>query len=320
VNLNHLAIFHAVVQAGGFSKAATQLRISQPAVSKQLRELESRLGAPLLNRTGKGVTLTQAGELLAGYARRIFALEADAERALEELQGLRRGRLAIGASTTIGIYLLPPLFGLFRKLYPGVELNLEIANTEVIQHRLLDHSIQLGMTEGLAENPELHATTFTRDELTVIAPPGSPWLKRAPLAAAELCAMPLIFREQGSGTRAVVERAFERHGLFVKPVMSLGSTEAIKRAVMAGIGLGIVSRLTVLSELADQRLVILPVIDLPLRRPLHLLRPHGAPLEPAVQAFLRLLEERLAETTPQPPPRRASGSRCLTAPRKRHAG
>lgn len=265
-----------------------------------MRELESRLGAPLLARSPRGIALTQSGELLASFARRIFALEADAERALEELHGLRRGRLSVGASTTIGIYMLPPLFGLFRKLYPGVELNLEIANTQLIQQRLLDHSLQLGMTEGFADNPELHASEFTWDELAVIAPPGSPWLPRAPLAARELSSLPLIFREQGSGTRAVVERAFESLGLFIRPAMSLGSTEAIKRAVMAGLGFGIVSRLTVLTELADRRLAILPVIDLPLRRPLHLLRPDAAPLEPAAQAFLRLLEERLAETPPAP--------------------
>ncbi|HEX2972434.1 MAG TPA: LysR family transcriptional regulator [Tepidisphaeraceae bacterium] len=293
MNLNHLAIFHAVAQEGGFSKGAGRLRISQPAVSKQIRELEDRIGLPLVDRSQKGFGLTEAGELLSSYARRIFALEAEAEHALEEMQGLRRGRLAVGASTTIGIYLLPTLFGLYRNLHPNIELNLEIANTDQIQQRLIEHSLQIGLTEGLADNGELEATVLMEDELMVIAPPNHSLLSRSQIAAKELCKQPLIFREQGSGTRVVIERILARKGLFVKPIMSLGSTEAIKRAVAAGIGLGIVSRLTIQFELAAKRLAIVPLADLTFQRPLHLLRPRGQQPEPAAAAFLALLREQL---------------------------
>ncbi|HBF33595.1 TPA: LysR family transcriptional regulator, partial [Candidatus Sumerlaeota bacterium] len=129
MNLNHLAVFHAVAQEGGFSRGAERLRITQPAVSKQVRELENWVGMPLVDRSQKRLALTQAGELLDSYAHRIFTLESEAERALNELQGLRRGRLAVGASTTIGIYLLPTLFGLYRNLHPDIDLDLEIGNT-----------------------------------------------------------------------------------------------------------------------------------------------------------------------------------------------
>lgn len=289
MNLNHLAIFHAVAQAGGFSKGAAQLRISQPAVSKQLRELESSLGLPLVDRSQKSFGLTEAGTLLNDYAQRVFALEAEAERALAELQGLRRGRLAVGASTTIGIYLLPRLFGVYQKLHPNIELDLEIANTDQIQRRLVDRSLQIGMTEGLAENPELDAMVFMEDELVAIVPPRHPLLSQSQVTARELCKQPLIFREQGSGTRVVIERILARKGLYVKPMMSLGSTEAIKRAVASGIGLGIVSRLTIVNEVTAGQLVILPIADVTFRRPLHLLRARGRQPEPSVSAFLDLL-------------------------------
>ena len=290
MNLNHLAIFHAAVIKGGFTRGAEHLKISQPAVSKQIKELEEWIGTPLVNRSQKTFRLTEAGELLASYAQRIFALETEAERAMEEYRGLRRGRLAVGASTTIGIYVLPVIFGLYRKQYPGIDLSLEIGNTEQIQQLLVDRALHVGLTEGLAENPELDPTVFMNDTLVTIAPPTSPLLEKRGITAAELCRQPLIFREMGSGTRAVIERALARKGLLARPIMTLGSTEAIKRAVAAGMGLGIVSRLTVEIEVTDHRLALLPISDLTFRRPLHLLLPHGQQLYPATQRFLELLK------------------------------
>src|SRR5579884_2162586 len=138
MNLHHLSIFKTVCEEGGISRGAKRLLISQPAVSKQLQQLERAIGTQLIDRAPGGLRLTQAGELLLEYARRIFSVENEAERALSQLRGLRRGRLAVGASMTIGVYLLPELLAAFRRKHPSIELHCEIGNTKYIQDLLLD--------------------------------------------------------------------------------------------------------------------------------------------------------------------------------------
>jgi len=294
INLAHLAVFHAVASEGSVSRAAERLMVSQPAVSKQLRQLERSLGGPLFDRLPKGVRPTAAGELLAGYARRIFALEAEAELALAELRGLRRGTLSVGASTTIAVYLLPEIFVRYRRAYPDVSMHMEVANSEVIRRRLVEGAIDVGLTEGIVEGDELDSTVFLRDELVPIAAPGHPLARRKrPVPAATLCREPFVVRETGSGTKSVVERALAERGLSVTPIMSLGSTEAIKRAVAAGIGVAIVSRLTVQQELQLGRLAVLRVPDLPIDRPLHRLTLRGRQPSQAVAAFMKMLADAL---------------------------
>lgn len=289
MNYNHLMIFLAVAEEGSVSRGADRLCISQPAVSKQLGLLEASLRAKLFDRLPKGVRLTDAGELLLGYARRLSALESEAEQAMGELQGLARGTLTVGASLTVGAYLMPELLADYSRRHPHIALTLEIANTEVIQRMLRDGRLDLALTEGFADDPDLEAVVFARDELVAIAPPGHPLLAEAPITAARLLQEPLILREPGSGTRAVLERALAERGLTVTPLMSLGSTEAIKRAVAAGAGLAVVSRLALTLELETGRLALLPLSDLTLRRPLHRLTWRGAYESRAGKAFREML-------------------------------
>jgi DNA-binding transcriptional LysR family regulator len=301
MNLHHLAVFHAVANERSVSRGAERLRISQPAVSKQILELEESLGLRLLDRLPKGVRLTEAGVLLASYARRMFALEAEATTALADLQELKRGRLAVGASTTIGIYLLPEVFARFRQRHPGIDLHLEIGNTEDIQRQLAENSLDVGLTEGLAEADELDAEVFFMDELVAIVPADHPLLKARSVTAERLCREPFILREPGSGTRAVVERALAKKRLSIKPIMSLGSTEAIKKAVASGVGVAIVSRLAISLELEVKRLAIIPLADFHIARPLHLLRLRGKHETRAAKAFLLLLQEAIGpQTAPRP--------------------
>lgn len=289
MNLNHLAIFHAIAETGSVSAAASQLHISQPAVSKQLREFEHNLGLPLFDRLPKGMRPTEAGLLLREYARRIFIAEDEAERRLAELNDLRAGRLAIGASLTIGNYLLPPLLAHYRQMYPGVEVHLEIANTETIQLRLMANSLDLGFTEGFVDNAELDAQVFATDELVAIAPPDHPLNQHQPLDLATLCQEPLLMRENGSGTRAVIERALRSRGIEPQVGMALGSPEAIKQAVAAGGGISLVSRVTVSTELLAGTLKVLPIADFQLERPLHQLSLLHKTRSRAVSGFLELL-------------------------------
>lgn len=247
------------------------------------------MGVALLERLPRGSRLTDAGRILADYAQRLAALEQDADRAIEEFRGLRRGRLAIGASTTIAAYLLPQALGEFHRRHPQVEMTLEIANTREIQRLLMEGRIEVGLTEGLIEGEHLDSQVFHRDELVAIAPPRHPLLKQGRVTARALCREPFILREEGSGTRAVVERALAARGISLKPVLSLAGTEVIKRAVIAGLGVAIVSRLTIGLELQTGSLAIILVKDLSIPRPLHLQRLRGRTQSPVMQQFLEIL-------------------------------
>ena len=294
VNLNHLAIFHAVAETGSMTLGAERLDISQPAVSKQVRELERALGVALFDRVGRRVHLSPAGEVLADHARRLFALAREAEEAMADVRAVRRGRLVIGASTTIGTYLLPGVAAEFWRRHPGVELLIQIENTEQVHRRLAGHELDLGLTEGLVEGEGLAAEVFHQDELVMIAAPGHPLAgrRRVPLSAVR--EEPFILREPGSGTRAVEEQALARLKLPVRAAMALGSTEAIKRVVAAGVGLAVVSRLAVGAECAAGALAVLPVAGLRIARPLHLVRRRGRRDGPALQAFCAVLRGRAA--------------------------
>jgi DNA-binding transcriptional LysR family regulator len=296
MNLNHLSLFRAVAEAGGFSRAAENIHVSQPAISMQVGELETQLGLTLFHRLPRGVKLTATGQLLLGYAQRLGSLVTEAERAMAEVKGLSRGRLAIGASTTIGVYLLPSLLGEYRRRHPGIDLQFDIANTEEIEYRLADGTLDAGLTEGSPpSSDEVESVVFLRDQLVPIARPDHPRLrvKAKPLGLRELCSEPMILREVGSGTREVIERHLAKRGQKLQcATMVLGNTEAIKRAVIAGLGVAIVSHLTIQAELMSGQLVILPVRNFQLTRPLHRLCWRGRELNPAALAFVRLLNER----------------------------
>ena len=290
MNRNYLALFHAVAEAGSITAGADRLRISQPAVSKQIGELEDAMGVRLFDRLPRGIRLTDAGVLLADYARRMSVMEGDAERAIEELRGLKRGRLAIGASTTIGAYLLPQALVRFHQVYPGIELHLEIANTQVIQSALMDGTLEVGFTEGRIVSDALETTVFQQDELVAIAPVGHTMLSKKRVTARELCKEPFVMREDGSGTRQVVEAALGDKGISLTPVMSLGSTEAIKRAVIEGVGVAIVSRLAISMELESRLLGIVPLSDLTIKRPLHRQKLRERSVSTPIKEFLRYLK------------------------------
>jgi DNA-binding transcriptional LysR family regulator len=289
MNRNHLALFHAVAQAGGISRGAQRLRVSQPAVSRQIRELEDSLGVRLLERLPRGTRLTDGGRVLAEYAQRQNAIEQEAKRAMEEFRGLRQGRLAVGASMTIGTFLVPRLFGEFQRRHPAIELRLAIANTRRIQLDLLEGAAEIGLTEGVIKDEHFDSKMFLEDELVAVAPRGHRLLKGGPVPARTLCREPFILREEGSGTREVVERALARHGLSVRPALSLASPEAVKSAVISGLGVTIISRLAIQSEVKLGSLGIIPVKNLVLRRPLYWEKLRGKTLSPSAVEFLQLL-------------------------------
>lgn len=295
LNLNHLRVFRAVCETNSITHAAHRLRISQPAASKQLAELESHLGVALVQRLPRGVRLTAAGEVLGRHARRLFQEEEAAEAALEAVLGLELGQLSVAASTTIGSYIVPSVFGALHSAHPNVKLQLDIGNAARVEELVLDGQLDLGLSEGLVASDSLHVEVFTHDEMVLIVAPSHPFARDASpglLSASVLGGQSFIVRERGSGTREVVEDALQRHGIPIAPVMSLGSTEAIKNAVAIGLGVAMVSSLTLELELQIGRLCVIPLADLSIRRALHLVTLEGKPPSPAAAEFLRLLRLR----------------------------
>jgi DNA-binding transcriptional LysR family regulator len=288
MNLNQLRVFHAVAQLGSISGAARLLRVSQPAVSKQLAELESSIGAPLVDRLPRGVRLTRIGRALEEHAARLFGAERAAELELASLTGAGGARFSVGASTTIGSYLVPQLFGALRRLHPELQLSLEIGNTTAIHELVERDRVDLGLTEGLETTDALSSQVFSSDELVAVAAPGHAF-GSAPLELARFLEQPLILRERGSGTREVLESALVERGLSATPALELGSTEAIKNAVAQGLGIAFVSGLALELELGTARLVRVRLADFSLRRNLHVVELRHRSPSPVAQSFKELL-------------------------------
>lgn len=299
LNLNHLAVFRAVAAAGSVSGGAVGLMVSQPAVSKQLKELEKALRVSLFDRHAKGVRLTDAGVALADYARRIFDLADEAESALDDLSALRRGDLRVGASPTLGTYLLPAALVYFRQRFPGVRLRLEVGNAHLLRRALADGDTNLVLTEAEVRWPECESRVLFQDELVPVVHPGHALARRRKVTAEALCREPFVVREAGSESRSLAERALAEAGHVVEPVLSLGSTEAVKQAVVAGLGVAVVSRLAVAGEVADGRLAVLRVEGLSLRRPVRLFTLAGKTPPKASHAFACILRHAARGSLPR---------------------
>lgn len=305
-----LPVFLCVARTGSLTRAVAELGISQPAISAQIAQFEEQLGMPLFDRLPRGVRLTRAGELLRGYAERMGAVEAEAMQALDELRGVRKGMLVVGASLTVGAYLVPAYLGAFKRKHPGVAVRLHIANTHDIQERLAhggtrqpdgSEGMEVGFIEGpLEKGEQFKEVVFAQDEMVPIVRRGHPF-GGGEVPLKEFLAEGLIAREEGSGSRDAVEKAL---GRMFEPVMALGSTEAIKSAVIAGLGVGIVSRLAVGSELDSGKLFVPKVIRgngvLRIRRDLSYLVRRGRALSPAAAAFLALVPHRAAQQAEVP--------------------
>jgi DNA-binding transcriptional LysR family regulator len=289
INLNQLRVFNAICDELNMTSAARRLHISQPAVSKQLAELEQSLGTVLVDRLPRGLKLTAAGEVLARHAKRVFQAEQAAELELGQLLGLHAGKLAIGASTTIGGYLVPTIIADFHRDHPEVGVELQIDNTHAITEAVLSGELDVGLTEGLWPAEGTDEQVFAHDEMVVIVGGIHPLAKSHRLQLAQLATQPWISREHGSGTREVIEAAFAERGVQLRPTMSLGSTEAIKRAVAHGLGFALVSRVTVELELSVGSLVAPSVEGLHIRRALHLVTPRGKQPSAAASEFVRRL-------------------------------
>jgi DNA-binding transcriptional LysR family regulator len=292
MTLRQLEVFLAIAHAHSYRQAAEALHTSQPSLSQHVRELEAELRVRLFDRLSRGVALTEAGQLLEERAKRVFATLTDVREVLGELQGLQRGSLLIGASTTPGIYVLPAVIGEFRRRHPGINLRLRIANSRVIEEAIRAHEVDLGVVggHGLAPGEECLAAGLA-DELVLIVSPTHRWAKRREVAPADLTDEPLLVREEGSATRRVTERALEQAAVGWRVSMELGHTEAIKQAVMAGLGVAFVSVHAVRGEVASHRLMAIRLRGLRIQRHFHVIHSEARTLSAGARALVALLSE-----------------------------
>jgi DNA-binding transcriptional LysR family regulator len=283
-----LKVFRAVAERLNFTQAAQALHLTQPAVTLQIKALESSLAVRLFDRTGGKVALTAAGELLLQYARRIDELTNQARIEIGSLAGEEHGPLALGASTTIAQYILPPLVGRFLLAHTRVQPFLYGANTEEVVAALLDKRVELAFIEGPPQRSDLKLERFLDDEIVAIAHPEHEF------ADIDLQSAPLILRERGSGTRRVVEMALEKAGVntgSLHVVMELDSSEAIKSAVEAGLGIGFVSHWALRKERLLGSVAILDIPKVRIKRQLNFLYAQGPEPGGVTGSFLQFARE-----------------------------
>jgi DNA-binding transcriptional LysR family regulator len=291
-----LQAFRAVAKHRSFTKAADALCMTQPAVTFQIKQLEDHFNARLFDRTGGRITLTPAGVVALGYAERILSLCDELDASVKELTGREVGPLTIGASTTIAEFLLPRIVGEFKSLHPGIVPQLVVANSEVIQARVAERSLDLGFIEGDSHLPTLATDVCCEDELQVVCTPSHPLARQKAVAVEMLPAFPYVIREQGSGTREVIDHYLQKAGLSVDSleiIMEATSPEALKGLVTTGLGFTIMSSATVEKEVRLGDLVRIPLAP-PLIRHLSVVYPRERIQAKIVDDFVRFSKERLA--------------------------
>lgn len=284
VSFRQLRVFQAVAQHLSHTRASEELNLTQPAVSMQIRLLEEEVGLPLFEKLGKQICLTEAGRELYQYSRTIFAELEEAEAVLQSLRGLNRGTLNIAVASTVN-YFAPRLLAVFHRRFPGIRLSLEVTNRQSLIRLLQSNELDLALMGQPPEQLDLDAEAFMDNPLVVIAPPDHPLVRERQIPLERLAQETFVIREPGSGTRAAMERYFAERGVKLQTGMQMTRNEAIKQAVRAGLGLSLVSGLTIELELETGRLAVLDVVGFPLRRRWYLVHRQGKRLSPAAAAF-----------------------------------
>jgi len=291
MNLHHLKVFYAVAKGGSFTQAAQDLSISQPAVTIHIRALERYYGVRLFDRGSRRATLTDVGQTLFEYAQRIFALAEEAEHALENARELRAGRLRILGSLTVGAYYLPPVINLFKEKFPDIQISLSVDNSQRVVERIAGLRDDVGFLSGPVRDERLLVRPFLEDELVLLVPPGHAWAGRRTVSLHELEDQPVILREPGSATRALLEDRLRQEGIRPRVSMELGSNEAIKRAVEMGMGVSVLSGAIVRREAEAGLLRMLRIREKGLRRQFEIIIHRERERSRLIGAFLDVAAE-----------------------------
>lgn len=293
VTLRQLRAFEAVARLRSFSRAAEELHVTQPTISKQIRLLHEAVGLPLLEQIGKKVFLTQAGQELQATCGDWLATWSRFEQTIADLKGMKQGRLSI-ATVTTGKYFMPRVLGPFCTHYPGIEIAMEVVNRDRLIERLDRNRDDLYVMGVPPDDRAIESEPLMENPLVVIAPTEHPLARMRDIPFERLAEERFLVRERGSGTRITLEGLFRERGIALQIRMELGSNEAIKQAVAGGLGLAILSRSTLQPETSLSELVILDVQGFPIARHWYLVRPKGKPLSVVAATFLDFLREHRA--------------------------
>lgn len=293
MDLRRLEVFVKVAELGSFSRAAETLFLTQPTVSEHIRALEDELGVRLLDRLGRGAAPTPAGHLLLGYARRVLGLAREAQQAVDQFLGRLSGELVVGGSTIPGEYLLPALIGRFKAKYPEILVSLLIGSSRDVSEWVEDGRVEAGVVGAPPASRAVESRELMTDELVVAVSAEHPWATRKAVTLADVRAEPLVLRERGSGSRAALERALAEVGLDLgafRVAGTMGSTQAVKQAVRAGIGITLISKRAVEDECRAKLIACLTVRDLRVERAFYLVTHRDRSRSPLAQAFLAFVE------------------------------
>ena len=286
MDVRDLQIFLSVAKHLNFTRASEEVNLSQPSVSVRMRQLERDVGSKLFEQLGKKIALTEAGKLLVPYAGKVISAVDDARNAMDELQGLERGALRIGASTTPGMYLIPKTIAHFKRRYPKITVHLTVKDTRQIEEGVIQNEFDFGFVGGHLTGDEVNVVSWITDELVLIVPLGHRLATRRLVKPQDLSPEQFIFREQGSASRAVVAAHLRKARIEAEAVMEMANPESVKKAVQNGLGIAFISAFAVESELKAKTLLTVKVQNLQIRRELKVVYRKDKHLSPAARAFL----------------------------------
>lgn len=288
MDIRRLEVFCKVVDLGSFTRAAEASLLSQPSVSEHVRALEDQFDEKLIDRLGRRAQPTHAGKILYQYARRIIQLNNEATQAIKQFQGTLSGKLAVGASTIPGAYLLPRRIESFNASHGGVDLMLKIAGTAQVVEEVINGHLELGLVGTRWKDQRIECEALFSDELVLAVYPEHPWAQRSSVLPAELLDTTFILREMGSGTRMEMTKALKGVGVecaHMQVVAEMGSNEAVRQGVRAKIGVAILSSLSVQEDIERGKLVKVPIAGLTMPRSFYLIQRHNRQLSPLAAAF-----------------------------------
>lgn len=288
ISLRQLKVFEAVARHLNYTRAAEEFFLTQPAVSMQVKQLEEQLGLALFEQLGKRIHLTEAGQEVLVYARTITQQLDEMEAVLNRMKGMQGGRLRISVATTAN-YFIPTLLGTFSRRYPQVTVSLDVTNRETLLRQLTENIVDLVIMGQPPAGLNVEAQEFMDNPLVVVAAIEHPLAKKKSIPLARLQEETFLVRESGSGTRIAMERFFNERVMRLKTGMEVGSNEAIKQSVQAGLGLGLLSRATIEQELALKRLAVLDIADFPIMRHWYVVHRKGKRLSAAAEAFKQFM-------------------------------
>lgn len=286
MEVRDLQVFMSVAKHLNYTRAGEEVHLSQPSVSVRIKQLEAELGVKLFDQLGKKVVLTEAGQLLVPYANRVITAIGDAEHAIKDLQGLQRGSLRIGASTTPGMYIIPRTIARFKQLYPQIDLHLGIKDTREIEEGVIRNEFDFGFVGGHLAGDQVDVLPWLTDELVLILPPTHKLVRKKIVKRDDLAKERFIGRESGSATRATVASQLKEWASQLETVMEMENPESLKKAVQSGLGVAFISKFAVETELKARTLATVRIAKLTISRELKIVYRKDKHLSRAARAFI----------------------------------